>query len=219
MQLDSNWTINLHPKSRSNVRPFTVFNAHSHIRLGGIDNQQYLNYELDTFSSDNKIETNKDQYDNDADDDNLEGNALINKDRSKLNKRANFILSNQIVNYDHFVGIMLNVYVNGYSILDMASNDNPNVIVSGDVHLLLSLPKSSIHKLNHKQVHNVHHNKTSNHHKLPLKLHNQLNDFDSQESVYLKRRSQNTNAKKLPKEHKDLLELMQGDQVCKLNAN
>ena len=210
LQLDSNWTINLHPKSKTGIHLFTVFNAHSHIRLGGIDNQQQLNYDYLT-SNNNNDEFNQEfnpEF-NANEDDNLETSALLNKNRLNERTKLNYV-SNQIVNsltkfkssnhqLDHFIGVMMNVIVNSYSILEMAAKDNPNVIVSGDVQLLTSLPKSSIHKF-HKQINQ-------------LKQQNQL---DSKESIYIKRQKDLNRYRanhKLHNKHKDLLDLMQGDQV------
>lgn len=220
LQLDSNWTVNLHPKSRSGARLFTVFNSHSHIRLGGIDrgiDNQLSNGLYDAAAdyagnSDERPDSSEDP------DENLAESALLDRDnlRSKnnnfgSNNYVNNYVSNQIANGapisrpnghspDHFVGIMMNVLVNGFSMLDMAAEDNPNVIVSGDVHLLLSLPKSS-----------GHHHRSTGHH---------IDQAGSHESNYIKQQRDlnhfHLNHRKppppsLPK-HKDLLDLMQGDQ-------
>lgn len=188
LQLDSNRTVNLHPKSKSsNGRQFTVFNAHSHIRLGGIDNQHpVLNY--DTDYSNYEAKTDDDDEYNQRDDsseqsdeqNNVEDNTLFRqaaatrsnaKRTNKLIRNKLSYVSNQIVNSlinyktqhhlnDHFIGVMLNVFVNGYSILDMAAEDNYTVIVSGDVQLLLSLPKSSHRSTVH---HSTNHHKASTH--------------------------------------------------------
>ena len=205
LQLDSNWTVNLHPRSRSGARLFTVFNSHSHIRLGGVDNQQpLLNYDIGDYTGnyDERPDSSEDP------DESLEKSALIDKAnlRAKNNNHVSNYVSNQIVNSlddrptaqapDHFVGIMMNLLVNGYSILDMAAEDNPNVIVSGDVHLLLSLPKSSAH--HHRSVGHI--DQLGSHETNYIKQQRDLNHF-------------HLNHRKPPSpKHKDLLEMMQGDQ-------
>ena len=215
LQLDSNWTVNLHPKSRSGARLYTVFNSHSHIRLGGVDNQQQLllNYDAADDYDGNYDEPNQRPDSPDEPDERLEESALL--DKEDLRTKNNNYASNQIVNSlsarpianahspDHFVGIMMNVLVNGFSMLDMAADDNPNVILSGDVHLLLSLPKSS-----------AHHHRSPGHHKA-------VDQLSSHESNYIKQQRDlnhfhlNHHRKAPPplnKQHKDLLEMMQGDQ-------
>lgn len=208
LQLDSNWTVTLHPKSRSGARLYTVFNSHSHIRLGGVDNQQQLlNYDAaaDDYSGNYDEPNQRPDSPDETPDERLEESGL----RAKNNDYA----SNQIVNSlsarpsahspDHFVGVMMNVLVNGFSMLDMAAEDNPNVILSGDVHLLLSLPKSSTH-----------------HHRSPGHHHRAVDQLSSYESNYIKQQRDlnhyhlNHHRKAPPplNQPNDLLDMMQGDQ-------